>query len=291
MSDPAERAARVRRWVVAAISLATIGALAAVIVSFALQTNGQRLGSVFWERHSLQVQLTVLSLRRALDDAESAQRGYLLVGDDAYLDQYRAGSEAARLQFTQLRSLTSDNASQRPNMDELAALIEKRLAVLQRGVEAYRADGPSAAVDIVRQGEGKQAMEAAEGALQRIEAEEGRLLTERTAVMQRFSARTNLAITALSALGALLLALAVGAVATAMRASDRARMAERLKESAEELAKARDFLQLVIDNSIDPIYVKDRDGRFVLANASAADLHGASKEEIIGKRARDFLAP
>jgi PAS domain S-box-containing protein len=289
MSDLAERAARVRRWVGAAIVLAAIAAFAAVVVTFALQTDGQRLGAAFWERHSLQVQLAVQTLRTALDQAESGQRGYLLVGDESYLDQFQSGSEAARSEFAQLRNLTSDNPNQQPNMSALGALIDTRLTVLRQAVEAYRSSGPSAAVDLVRQGEGKRAM--AQGVLGRIEAEEARLLTERGAVMQRSSARTSLAIAALSALGALLLMLAVAAVATAMRASDRARMAERLKESAEQLAKARDFLQLVIDNSSDPIYVKDREARFVLANARAAELHGTSKEDIIGKRAVDFLAP
>ena len=291
MSDLAERAARVRRWLVAVIVIAAIAAFVAGVVSFALQTNGQEAGAAFWERHSLDVQLKAQTLRAALNDAESGQRRFLLLGEDSDLERYRKGSEEARSELAQLRALTSDNPGQQHNIDELAALIDARLMLLQRGVETYRSLGPSSAVELARRGEGKRAMETALDALGRVEAEEAGLLTDRTAVMQKASARASLAIAALSGLGALLLALAVGAVAAAMRASDRAQMAERLKESAEELAKARDFLQMVIDNSIDPIYVKDMETRFVLANARAAELHSAATDEIIGKRASDFLSP
>jgi PAS domain S-box-containing protein len=291
MSGLAERAAGGRRWVVAAIVLAAIAALAAVVVSFALTTNGQRLGATYWEHHTLEVQLATQSLRTSLESAESAERGFLLAGDESYLEQYRRGVEAVRSDFGRLTALTSDNPVQRPNMNALAPVIDTRLTTLESAIETYRAGDALAAVDLARQGDGKRAMEAAQNVLGRIEAEEARLLKERAALAQRSDSRTTLAIAALSALGALLLMLVIAAVATAMRASDRARMAERLKESAEELERARDFLQLVIDNSIDPIYVKDREARFLLANASAAELHGTSKDDIAGKRASDFLTP
>jgi PAS domain S-box-containing protein len=291
MSDLAEQAGAVRRWVLPAIVLAAVAAVAAIVVLFAFQTNGQREAAAFWERHTFQVQLTTQALRTALDEAEDGQRGYLLVGDEKSLEQYRSASDAARSDLNSLWKLTADNSAQQANMDELASLIDTRLSASQKTIDVYRSGGPAAAVDLLRQDQGRQAMEAAQVVLARIEAEETRLLSERTAIVQRSNTLTNLAIAALSALGALLLLLAIVAVAAAMRASDRARMSERLKKSAEDLAKARDFLQLVIDNSIDPIYVKDRETRFVLANARAAELHGATKEDIIGKRASDFLPP
>ena len=74
-----------------------------------------------------------------------------------------------------------------------------------------------------------------------------------------------------------------------MRSLERARSAEDLRRAAAEVLKTRDFLQLVIDQSIDPIIVKDREGRFVLANERGAELYGTTKALILSRRAGDFL--
>ena len=62
------------------------------------------------------------------------------------------------------------------------------------------------------------------------------------------------------------------------------------KEMAAALAAERDLLQTLIDTVPDPIYVKDRDLRFVRANQAAADILGvASPAEAMGKSDVDFF--
>ena len=59
-----------------------------------------------------------------------------------------------------------------------------------------------------------------------------------------------------------------------------------------ELARERDLLKTIIDNVPDLIYVKDRAGRFVTANASLLKLLGLDRpEEIQGKTDYDFSPP
>jgi two-component system, cell cycle sensor histidine kinase and response regulator CckA len=48
------------------------------------------------------------------------------------------------------------------------------------------------------------------------------------------------------------------------------------------------FLRQVIDTTPHLIFVKDWDGRYVLANRAVADFHGTTVENIIGKRDGDF---
>src|SRR5438874_21929 len=55
------------------------------------------------------------------------------------------------------------------------------------------------------------------------------------------------------------------------------------------LRKQQEFLRCVIDNSPNMIYVKDRAGRFTLANHAAAAVFGTTVAALLGQREADFL--
>ena len=64
------------------------------------------------------------------------------------------------------------------------------------------------------------------------------------------------------------------------------------KHAEEELSRERDLLKTIIDNVPDLIYVKDRAGRFITANAALVQLLGLdSPEDLAGKTDYDFSPP
>ncbi|MFK8110901.1 MAG: PAS domain-containing protein [Rubripirellula sp.] len=64
------------------------------------------------------------------------------------------------------------------------------------------------------------------------------------------------------------------------------------KQAEVELAQERDLLKTIIDNVPDLIYVKDRAGRFVTANAALLDLLQLSNADgLVGKTDYDFSPP
>lgn len=63
------------------------------------------------------------------------------------------------------------------------------------------------------------------------------------------------------------------------------------KQAQEELQKSYNLLEGVIEGTIDAIFVKDLQGRYVLLNSTSAKIIGGTKEEIIGKDDRDFFPP
>jgi len=64
---------------------------------------------------------------------------------------------------------------------------------------------------------------------------------------------------------------------------------ERLRIE-KKLVEERNLLRTLVDNLPDCIYVKDREGRFVLANPAQNQLLGAATEEaVLGRTDRDFL--
>ena len=60
------------------------------------------------------------------------------------------------------------------------------------------------------------------------------------------------------------------------------------KETEAEIVRQHDFLRMVIDTDPNFIFVKDRDGRYVLANRATAEAYGTTVENMVGKTDRDF---
>jgi PAS domain S-box-containing protein len=73
-----------------------------------------------------------------------------------------------------------------------------------------------------------------------------------------------------------------------MLAAGQARKAEAAERAA---AASALFLQSVIDGAEDPIFVKDTDGRYLLANRRTAEVLGVATGEVRGRRDADFLPP
>ncbi|MEP7226831.1 MAG: response regulator, partial [Gemmatimonadales bacterium] len=62
----------------------------------------------------------------------------------------------------------------------------------------------------------------------------------------------------------------------------------RVVERTEELRGQKDFLRKVVDTNPQLVFIKDWDGRFVLANRAVADLYGTTAGELEGKSDADF---
>ena len=62
-------------------------------------------------------------------------------------------------------------------------------------------------------------------------------------------------------------------------------------QTARKLAAARTYLDKIINSVADPIFVKNTEHRWVLANQAMADFLGHSRERIVGKMADELLLP
>ncbi len=132
-----------------------------------------------------------------MKDAETAQRGFLLTGDEAFLARYNGVSENAFASITRIRELTSDNPFQQKNSEQLKALISKRIAFMQRLVDLKKASKPLS-VDFLQ--EGKNAMDELRILANAMKEHERGLLAERTTSMNRFASYTPILIMIAAAL-------------------------------------------------------------------------------------------
>src|ERR1700691_6109793 len=65
-----------------------------------------------WVEHSNQVRIELANLLSELKDAETGQRGYLLTGNESYLEPWEAASREIKGAFTEVVNRTADNPSQ-----------------------------------------------------------------------------------------------------------------------------------------------------------------------------------
>jgi CHASE3 domain sensor protein len=67
-------------------------------------------------------------------DAESGQRGFLLTGDDSYLEPYNRAVQALPGQIAHLNSLLAARPAQSTNLAKLNSLIRDKLTELQQTI-------------------------------------------------------------------------------------------------------------------------------------------------------------
>jgi signal transduction histidine kinase len=118
-------------------------------------------------------------LARALADAETGQRGYLITGADRYLSSYRAGAPDVATALRSLRDLTAGNAREQSELDSLAAFSASKLAELDTTITVRHDSGFAAAAAIVLTDRGRNYMLGARRVSGRLKSEELALLAIR----------------------------------------------------------------------------------------------------------------
>src|SRR5665213_827426 len=92
-------------------------------------------------------------------DAETGQRGFLLTGDEAYLEPFISGKAAIDGELSRIRVLTADSLEQRQRVDRLQGLISAKLDELLSTITLKRAGKSEEALATVRMDRGKVLMD------------------------------------------------------------------------------------------------------------------------------------
>ena len=114
-----------------------------------------------------------------LQDAETGQRGFILTGEEEFLEPYTAALPLISSNIGDVRQLTEDNPLQQRNIDRAEPLVQAKLDELQQTIELRRSEGFESALAVVLTGEGKQIMDQLRAVIADMEAEENSLLVER----------------------------------------------------------------------------------------------------------------
>jgi signal transduction histidine kinase len=129
--------------------------------------------------HTRQVIEKTELLLSEMKDAETGQRGYLLTGNERYLEPYRAAVAAVPLSLAELRNLIVDEPRQESRLDHAQSLIGDKFAELGRTIDLRRTNQMARALEVVSTGRGQQIMDEIRTVMDQVKSEEIFLLDQR----------------------------------------------------------------------------------------------------------------
>ncbi|HEX7718551.1 MAG TPA: sigma 54-interacting transcriptional regulator [Woeseiaceae bacterium] len=124
---------------------------------------------------------TLEELVSHLKDAQRGERGYVLTGDDRFLEPYHQALAEIDSEIADLQELIRDNADQTARLDALRPLIDQSLNKMDEVIAARQRVGFDTAAAAIRNGAGKDIMDRIVEIAALIEEEEERHLTESSA--------------------------------------------------------------------------------------------------------------
>jgi methyl-accepting chemotaxis protein len=130
--------------------------------------------------HTLIVLEEVEGVLSAMKDAETGERGYIITGEDAFLEPYHGGLARVQDRIKRIGELAADNPNQQRRLDALKPLIASKLNEVKVRIDTRRKSGFKAAADIVLGGEGKKTMDDVRSVITEMKNEENALLKQRT---------------------------------------------------------------------------------------------------------------
>ncbi|HYQ01511.1 MAG TPA: CHASE3 domain-containing protein [Polyangiaceae bacterium] len=190
-----------------------------------------------WVSHTHEVRTNLADLISSFKDAETGTRGFVIAGDDAFLEPYRTSLvEIARL-AGDLRRLTVDNDAQQRRLNTLQPMIDGKVLEMKKIIELRRSEGLGPAVKEVAAGQGKALMDQIRHLISQMDDDESALLKRRNAEAELSAESTKAVILWGSLLGIVLVA-GAGTLISRSLASQIGAAVHHIQTSSAELQSA-----------------------------------------------------
>jgi methyl-accepting chemotaxis protein len=219
-----------------------LGFAIAVLTLLVIGISGYRstehlIDNDHWVTHTHEVRTKLADLLSVLKDAETGQRGFVIVGEDAFLEPYRSALPEIDRSMSELRRLTADNDVQQRRLTELKPLVDAKLSELQRTIELRRGQGLEAALKLVASGEGKVAMDKIRSVIGQMDGDEANLLKERNSSAE-LSAENTKSVILWGSLFGIALVVAAGTLISRSLAAQIGAAVHHIQTSSAELQTA-----------------------------------------------------
>jgi signal transduction histidine kinase/DNA-binding response OmpR family regulator/CHASE3 domain sensor protein len=188
--------------------------------------------------HSNEVMTNLDAVISTLKDAETGQRGYLLTGEKEFLEPYNGAKEYALELLDKIENSTADNQIQQKSAKRLHEIIQNRLSIIERTIEVKDKGGNISVLELIN---GKKYMDAARSVVKGMQAEEKRLLDERTGELNKQAGYTPILILIAAALAVLITLFFYMRVSRDF--NERMRLQDELKAKNEEIDKRIEVIQ------------------------------------------------
>jgi len=171
-------------FVIPVVILLVIGAVAYRGMTKLIETSYQ----VAHTHHVLQELEAVLV---TMVDAESGERGYVITGEEWFLEPYQRALSRIQEELKRIETLMTDNPRQQRRLDALKPLVVRRFDHLQTVIETRRGQGLSSATEVILAGEGKKMIDDVRKVIAEMEHEENALLQQRSQLAEAVFRNTS----------------------------------------------------------------------------------------------------
>lgn len=132
--------------------------LAMIVGTRAVLVENQRANRAA-ARETIEYQELLSGLLSMAQDAESGQRGYLLTGEKSYLEPYRKAVDAIPGQLSRIGAMTASDDQMVQQINHIKDALLQKQAEQARTIALYDKGDAAAALQLVRSGQGKAAMD------------------------------------------------------------------------------------------------------------------------------------
>ncbi|MDQ6531357.1 response regulator [Flavobacterium sp. LHD-85] len=152
------------------------------------------LNSNFWVNHTQDVIYNLNEGSSIITEAQTSMRGYLLTGDEQFVERFNEAETKSNSYFVKLDELTADNPSQRKLLEELSEKRSGFFKYLNNQIVKKRLSKQALVFDL---NEGRNMMNEMRAIIKKVENTEQKLLDERNSNSERYG-RYSLALIAIA---------------------------------------------------------------------------------------------
>ncbi|GGA85286.1 response regulator [Puia dinghuensis] len=270
-------------FIICSVILATVA-----VISF--KNSEKVIISNQWVSHTHEVLYQLDQILVACVDAETGERGYIITGEENYLEPYNSGKSRIADLLAKVKELTADNPTQQVNIANIHQQVDLLTGHLDECIQARKTAGFEKAREMVATGRGKSLLDDIRRKIDNAKAVEQTLLAERKQVSEEDARNFNLIFIILLAIIVLVLVVVYFIISGNLRALKKAEMetaqknwtltgsGELIKEmqgnrAPGELAQAIiNYLAGWLDAQAGALYIAEEDnGHLKLAGAFALD--------------------
>ncbi len=142
-----------KKWSIERKILASFGSIVLILLVVEIISYdgiNRLIDSSHQAQSSQEVIVQIKDVLGAVVDAETSQRGYVITGDETFLEPYLAASPLIGEKIRKLRELTADDPYQQERIPELEASITGKFDELQRVINTKQTAGNEAAQQLIR---------------------------------------------------------------------------------------------------------------------------------------------
>lgn len=216
-------------------------------------------------------------------DIETGTRGFVITGEETYLQPYNIAINKTVLDLEKLKNLSKDNKLQLLRIQSLEKMVVQRLALANNFIEKKRIEALNQEQILNELRKGKYVTDSIRSIVKSINIEESRLLKQRKIINGNTSENSNILLSLI-----FIFILIISVLVYYILNNNKKRREELITFNSVQNIASKYSLSL-IEASLDPLVTINTDGKITDTNEATVKITGIEKSKLIGSDFFDYF--